>query len=239
MGSSISGMGGQKKAYGMKQIPVRRVISGNRYPEMRKSRNAAGPDTPNQTAKALLAFDFSASRTIVEKLEEQNPSTQHRRPGMKSQRGFQVLQDRTPKYTVKEVAEIMDLSPYTIRYYDNIGLIPEVDRSRGNIRLFSDHCISWLKLVHSLRATGLPVEGVRHYIEMCRKGDSTIPERAKLIFRQEKILREELRNLRKQMEVLKYKKNYYKTLLATGRKDRCNPRNSPEDLREPEIVPQK
>ena len=133
----------------------------------------------------------------------------------------------------------MGLSTYTIRYYDNIGLIPEVDRSEGNIRLFSDYNISWLKLVHCLRTTGLSVEGVRHYIEMCRQGDSTIPERAELIFRQEEVLREQLRNLQAQMEVLKYKKQYYQKLLATGQKDRCNPRNPPEELDEPEIVPQK
>ena len=156
---------------------------------------------------------------------------------MTSHRGFQVLRDRTPKYTVKEVARIMGLSTYTIRYYDNSGLIPGVDRSDGNIRLFSDYNVSWLKLVHCLRATGLSIEGVRHYIEMCQQGDATIPERAELIFRQEKILREQLRSLQTQMEVLKYKKQYYRHLLASGRKDRCNPRNPPDELDEPEIVP--
>ena len=157
---------------------------------------------------------------------------------MKSRQGFQILRDKTPKYTVKDVAEMMELSTYTIRYYDNAGLIPGVDRSDGNIRLFSDYNVSWLKLVHCLRATGLSVEGVKHYIDMCQKGDSTIPERAELIFRQEKILREQLKKLQKQMEVLKYKKNYYQNLLATGQKDRCNPKNPPEVLVEPEIAPQ-
>ena len=57
---------------------------------------------------------------------------------------FDFLRDRTPKYTVKEVAEMMELSPYTVRYYDNIGLIPFVDRTDGNIRLFSDYNVSWL-----------------------------------------------------------------------------------------------
>ena len=54
--------------------------------------------------------------------------------------------------------------------------------------------------------TGLPIEGVKHYIDLCQEGDSTIPERAELIFKQEKSLREQLRILKKQMEVLKYKK---------------------------------
>lgn len=157
---------------------------------------------------------------------------------MKGAHGFQILRDRTPKYTVREVAEIMGVTPYTIRYYDNAGLIPAVERGAGNSRLFSDYNISWLKLIHCLRATGLSVEGVKSYVDMCLQGDATIPARAELIFRQEKVLREQMRHLRAQMEVLKYKKNYYQKLLDTGEKDYCNPENSPELLKEPEIIPQ-
>ena len=151
---------------------------------------------------------------------------------------FDFLRDRTPKYTVKEVAEMMELSPYTVRYYDNIGLIPFVDRTDGNIRLFSDYNVSWLKLVHCLRSTGLSIEGVKSYIDMCKIGDSTIPQRAELIFNQEKILRDRLKNLRKQMQVLKYKRDYYKKILASGEGDRCNPKNFAARLTEPEIAPQ-
>ena len=92
-------------------------------------------------------------------------------------RPFVPSQDRTPKYTVKKVAELMNLSPHTIRYYENTGLIPGVDRTDGNIRMFSEYAVSWLRLIHCLRATGLPIEQVRRYIRMCEKGDSTIPER--------------------------------------------------------------
>lgn len=135
-------------------------------------------------------------------------------------------QDRTPKYTVKQVAEMMGLSAYTVRYYENVGLIPDVERGTGGARLFSDYTLSWLRVVHCLRATGLSIEGVRHYIELCRKGDATIPERAAIVFDQEKILREQIRALKKQMEVLRYKKNYYRDLLRHQRFDFCNPLNS-------------
>ena len=33
--------------------------------------------------------------------------------------------------------------------------------------------------VHCLRMTGLSIEGVKHYIDLCLKGDSTIPEPSK------------------------------------------------------------
>lgn len=151
--------------------------------------------------------------------------------------GYKPLTDKTPKYTVKEIAEMLELSTYTVRYYDNVGLLPGVDRTDGNIRNFSDYNLSWLRLVHCLRSTGLPIKDVKHYIDMCLKGDSTIPERAELIFQQEKSLRRQIKILQKQMEVLKYKKAYYQNLLETRQKDRCNPLNL-LDKTEPEITPQ-
>lgn len=156
---------------------------------------------------------------------------------MKKNHGYKPLTDKTPKYTVKEVAEMLDLSTYTIRYYENTGLVPFVARTDGNIRMFSDHNISWLRLVHCLRSTGLPVEDVKHYIDMCLKGDSTIPERAQLIFQQEKNLRQQIKTLQNQMEVLKYKKTYYENLLADKQQDRCNPMNQTNPKAEPNITP--
>ncbi len=144
------------------------------------------------------------------------------------------LTDKTPRYTVKEVADIMGLTPYAVRYYDNSGLIPDVYRAGANVRLFSDYSLGWLRLVHCLRATGLSVEGVKHYIDMCLVGDSTIPERAQLIFQQERILREQIRDLKKQMAILQYKKSYYENLLVTHQSDSWNPATAQQE--EPAVV---
>ena len=151
---------------------------------------------------------------------------------------FETLKDDTPKYTVKEVAEKLGMTTYTIRYYDNADLIPGVNRTSGNIRMFSDRNLAWLSLIHCLRSTGLPVEEVRRYIRMCLKGDSTIPERADLIFKQEKVLQEQLKMLKKQMEILSYKKHYYQELLAGRTTDTCNPRHT-KFRQEPDIAPER
>ena len=37
---------------------------------------------------------------------------------------------------------MMEMSAYTIRYYENAGLIPDVDRSGGNARMFSDYTVA-------------------------------------------------------------------------------------------------
>lgn len=145
--------------------------------------------------------------------------------------------DKTPKYTVKQAADFIGLSTYTVRYYENAGLIPDVDRSWGNARLFSDYTLGWLRLVHCLRTTGMPIEGVRRYIELCREGDSTIPERAALIAGQEKRLRGQIRELNKQMAVLKYKKKFYADLMASHAEDTCNPAHV-SLVEEPNLMPE-
>ena len=131
--------------------------------------------------------------------------------------------DKTPKYTVKEVAKIMNISAYTVRYYDNEGLIPFVTRTQSNARVFSDYDLSWFKIVHCLRATDLSINDIKTYINLCLKGNKTIPKRAEIIFNQEKKLREQLKELQKQMEILQKKKKYYKALLKNKSNDIWNP----------------
>jgi len=173
------------------------------------------------------------------KAEENNPvftiKDMIRKEKMKKKTSLANLTDRTPHYTVKQMAEKMGLTAYAVRYYDNAGLIPEVGRSSGNSRLFSDYNLAWLKIVHCLRSTGLPITEVRRYIQMCQEGDSTIPERAAMIAAQEKSLKAQLDELKRQMEILQYKKHYYEDLLARKSKDRCNPAS----LQEPDVSPEK
>ena len=131
--------------------------------------------------------------------------------------------DKTPKYTVKDVAKIMNVSTHTVRYYDNEGLIPFVSRTQSNVRLFSDYNLSWFKMVHCLRATDLSINDIKTYIDLCLKGNKTIPQRAKIIFNQEKILKNHLKELQDQMKLLEKKKKYYTDLLNNKSKDIWNP----------------
>lgn len=142
---------------------------------------------------------------------------------MKNAIPFEPPFDYTPKYTVKDAAEMAGLTTYTVRYYDNSGLLPGIDRTGGNIRMFSEYALSWLRLVHCLRETGLSIENIRHYVQLCQEGDSTIPERAEIIFHQKKRLRQQIRDLQSQMIVLKAKEDYYRRILGSPSQDTCNP----------------
>jgi len=131
--------------------------------------------------------------------------------------------DKTPNYTVKDVAEMFNLTKHAIRYYDNENLIPSSSRTKSNIRLFSDYDLGWIKIINCLRYSGLPIKKIKEYVDMCLEGDITIPERAKIICQQEKELEKQLEEVSKQLDYIRFKKKYYEDLIATGCTDKCNP----------------
>lgn len=45
--------------------------------------------------------------------------------------------------TIKEVSERFGVSTDTLRYYERIGLIPQIARTAGGIRDYTESDISW------------------------------------------------------------------------------------------------
>lgn len=117
--------------------------------------------------------------------------------------------DTTPKYSVTQAAKMSGLSAHTLRYYDDLGLFPFLQRTEGEKRLFSDADMQWVQLIECLRNTGMSIAEVKHYVELCLKGDETIRERLKIVRNQEEIMKEQIREMRKHLKLLQFKKNYY------------------------------
>lgn len=128
-------------------------------------------------------------------------------------------------YTIKEVAKIMDVSEHTLRFWAKNGFIPDIIRDRNNIRLFSEHTLGWVKIVKCLRNVGVDLKSVKKYIDLCLIGDSTINERYDIILETKKKALEQMDDLKKQLELLDYKENYYKNLINNKLNDKFNPAN--------------
>lgn len=128
-------------------------------------------------------------------------------------------------YTIKEVAKIMDVSEHTLRFWAKNGFIPDIIRDRNNIRLFSEHTLGWVKIVKCLRNVGVDLKSVKKYIDLCLIGNSTINERYDIILETKKKALEQMDDLKKQLELLDYKENYYKNLINNKLNDKFNPAN--------------
>ena len=126
-------------------------------------------------------------------------------------------------YTVKQAAEIMNISVHTLRFYANNDLFPFIKRDYNNIRQFSDKDLEWVKLVKCLRDTGMPLEEVKKYIDLCKEGERTIQKRFDMLVAQKEKALAQLEDFQKGIDLLTYKVNYYKGCLQDQSKDQCNP----------------
>lgn len=129
-------------------------------------------------------------------------------------------------YTIKEVAEKMDISEHTLRFWAKSGFFPFVKRNQNNIRQFSDNDLEWVKIVKCLRSVGTENKAIKRYIDLCIVGDSTFEERYKIILDTKEKALMQMDELKKQLAILEYKENFYKNLIKNNLKDTWNPMNS-------------
>ncbi len=83
--------------------------------------------------------------------------------------------------TIKEVCEKYNITADTLRYYERVGVIPEVHRTAGGIRNFNEEDIRWVEHAICMRDAGVPVEILIEYVRLCRLGEDTIEARTKLL----------------------------------------------------------
>ena len=129
-------------------------------------------------------------------------------------------------YTVKEVADKMDISEHTLRFWAKSGFFPFVKRNENNIRQFSENDLEWVKIVKCLRSVGTENKAIKRYIDLCIIGDSTIKERYEIIQDTKKKALEQMEELKQQLALLDYKENFYQNLIENNLKDTWNPMNN-------------
>lgn len=119
--------------------------------------------------------------------------------------------------TIKEVCKKYDITADTLRYYEKIGVIPNVNRTSGGIRDYQDEDIQWVENALCLRKSGLSVEAIAEYVRLYLEGDSTFQERHDLLIKQRDELLREMNQLEDTLERLNYKISKYDEAIATGK----------------------
>ncbi|MGG3468472.1 MerR family transcriptional regulator [Neobacillus pocheonensis] len=122
-------------------------------------------------------------------------------------------------YTISEVAEELNLTVYTLRYYDKEGLMPFVERTSNGTRRFKESDIAALKVIECLKSTGMPIKEIKNFFDWCSEGDSTLQQRYDMFLDRKAIVEAQIEELKKTLEVIDHKCSYYKTALDAGTED--------------------
>lgn len=123
-------------------------------------------------------------------------------------------------YTVKEVAQRLEMNEHTVRYYTDQGLVPSLKRDNHNIRLFDEASVQWLLCVKHLRHCGMPIEEIKTYINLCQKGDSTVRERYDIMRKQQTVALAQLEEAQHRVAYIEEKASNYLQMINGREKTR-------------------
>ncbi len=119
-------------------------------------------------------------------------------------------------YSIGQAAEKTGLSPHTLRYYEKEGLLPFLQKSASGLRVFSQNDLNWLAMIECLKETGMPIKGIKQYIDWFIEGDNTLPQRLDMFKLQEKKIKEQLTQLQKNLDKIRYKIKLYTEAVRVG-----------------------
>lgn len=86
--------------------------------------------------------------------------------------------------TIAEVAKKYGLTADTLRYYERVGLLPNVTRTPGGVRDYSEEDCRWVEYIKCMRSAGISVETLIEYVKLFHQGAETIAARKRLLLEQ-------------------------------------------------------
>ena len=98
------------------------------------------------------------------------------------------------EYLIKDASKKLNISIYTLRYYDKEGLTPFVKKDENGVRKYTEEDLEWIRLLMNLRDIDMPISNIKEYIQLYLQGDKTIDERRDLMCRYTEYIKKKIEN---------------------------------------------
>lgn len=118
--------------------------------------------------------------------------------------------------TIAEVSRKYDISADTLRYYERIGLIPPVPRTRGGLRDYGEESCGWIQLMKCMRAAGVQIEALIEYVDLFQQVDATLDARKALLVEQRDQLVSRMAEMQASLDLLNQKIDRYEQGMMTA-----------------------
>ncbi len=84
-------------------------------------------------------------------------------------------------YSIGAVSKRTGISIDTLRFYERVGLTPDIERTAGGQRLYNDQDLAFLEFAQKMRATGMTLDALSRYVALMKRGIETVPERRAML----------------------------------------------------------
>ena len=117
-------------------------------------------------------------------------------------------------YSIHEVCERTGLTAHTLRYYEKENLLPNVSRSAGGFRQYSEENMEALGMICCLKNTGMSLQDISRFMALAREGDQTLRERCELLKRHRDTVIARMEEMQRHLDKVTWKVNYFTERLA-------------------------
>jgi DNA-binding transcriptional MerR regulator len=123
--------------------------------------------------------------------------------------------------SIGEAARRTGVTAHTLRYYERAGLVvTAVDRTNGGRRRYRKLDLDWIGICTRLRATGMPIRGIRRYAELVAAGKGNEKDRLELLESHRDRVLTQIAELQDNLTTINHKIDVYRGRLDAGEADR-------------------
>lgn len=121
----------------------------------------------------------------------------------------------THRYSIREASSLTGLPASTLRYYETVGIISPITRdSSSKQRVYSDEDLNALTSIACLSATGMPISGMRAYMNNAQLGAARARQQIQLLADQKRHLAAEAKLLKVRQQYVALKIDYWHAVEA-------------------------
>ena len=119
---------------------------------------------------------------------------------------------------ISEVSNQCGVSPHTLRYYEQIGLLSPISRNNGGIRDYSELDVQRVEFIKCMRSAGLTIQVLLEYFKLLQQGDQTMEARKQILVEQRDRLLDKMAEMQQTLDLLNYKIEVYEDAILNSEK---------------------
>lgn len=122
-------------------------------------------------------------------------------------------------YNIREIGQIFDVPSSTLRYYEELGILPEVERDEHKQRVYTDEHIDRLQAITCFKRTGLPMSKIHDFFEYAENLRDNIDKVVDMMENHEKYIVDQMEKMQQDLDHIRQKVRFYNGIKKAIEKD--------------------
>ena len=112
-------------------------------------------------------------------------------------------------YSIKDMSEKFNLPSSALRYYEEIGLLENVEHKNGYHRIYDESHVDRLNAIECFKKAGLPLKEIKLFFEYEKNMQKNSQNILEMMMEQKKKTEKEIKDLKAGLAHLEKKIKYY------------------------------